>query len=260
MDPIVLSMLLQAGLGAISGGFGAGQQASQENARRRAAEGQRARLLGLIDQIRDVGYADVDMAQSAAYTDALNQATAGAASRGVSGGVRNAAQDRVLAGAIADLARFKEQDQRAREQQIAGILQNDAFGVPEGQMDVVGQGLLGGLIGLAGGGAEGLGNVLGNTELSAELFGSDGGGGGGGGATAGASPGDAAGAFSRDPLGFLTGGGATSRSSGSQLRSSGPTGGGGGGSPMQFTPGAGLTGGVLGDMLVRSANTSTQRG
>lgn len=260
MNPALLAMLIQSGLGLVSGGIGSSQNAQEENSRRRAAARQRQRLQNLINEIRSVNYADVDMAQSAAYTNATNQATASAASRGVSGGQRGATQDRVLSGAIADLARFKTEDQRARNQQVAGILQNDAYTVPEDPMSVMGQFLLGSLMGAAGGGAEGLGAVLGNSELSGELFGS----GGGAGPTPDAS-------FDSDSLGFVTGanmGGNATRSFGGGASLQAPGGGGGGGaypSSMQLQgtgggAGAGLYGGVLGDMLTRTTNTSIQRG
>lgn len=248
MNPMLLAMLLQAGLGAAQGGIGAAQNASQENTRRKTAEGQRARLQGIIDRIRDVNYADVDMAQSSAYTSALNQAGASAASRGVSGGVKNATQDRVLSGAIADLARFKTQDQLAREREIADIYGNDAFSVPEGEMDVFGQLLLGGLLGAAGGGAEGLGNAIGTGEWP----------GPGGGAqlsNADASFNEGVGDLSANLTRRANrGDGGLSSMSAPALPS------GGGGGTQQFSAGAGLFDSVLDDMLVRSSNTSIQRG
>lgn len=167
--PAVAAALISAFGGLFGSAISANQRSRQEQAARNAAAAQRARAMDLINRIRDVNYADVDMAGSQAYTQARNATAANMAQRGLRGGAVNAAQNSVLAQTLGNLAQFKAQDQRAREQMVANILNDPAFDMSAERVDVLGNTLLGGLAGGAGAAGQAGSAILGSPEVLAAI-------------------------------------------------------------------------------------------
>jgi len=181
MPEWLIGLLISAIAGGIGSAVNRGNAVRDENARRRAAEAQRQRVQAALDvararvedqlgMIRDVDYTGVGDAASSAYTAADETALARSLASGVRGGAANRVRNDVLSGAIADLARFKTEDQRNREQIVANVMANlgqleqqylndDSFDVPEGEMNTFVESLLAMLLGGAGGAAEAAGNI-----------------------------------------------------------------------------------------------------
>jgi hypothetical protein len=167
MPPNVLLTLLSALAGGAASAFNAGNVARQNKTRAQKAAEIRARLDETIGRLNNPDYSLVNSAASRSYTRAADAASANAAQRGVSGGGSARGQsNNIMAQALANLAQFKLQDQASRQAQIAGILGNEAYTVPNPESINPG---LEALMGLLGGGAANAGTalmtILGNPEL-----------------------------------------------------------------------------------------------
>lgn len=168
MPPNVLLTLLSVLAGGAASAFNAGNVARQNKTRAQKAAELRARLDATISRLENPDYSLVNSAASRSYTRAADAMSANAAQRGTSrGGSARGQGNNIMAQALANLAQFKLQDQASRQAQIASILGNEAYTVPDPSSINPG---LEALLGLFGGGAANAGTalmtILGNPELS----------------------------------------------------------------------------------------------
>lgn len=170
----VIAALVGAGSSGLGGGISAFGQSRAEQGRRDAATASRARLNQLMGRIQDTNYADVNQAASGQLGRADRAIQAQTAARGVRGGQAGASRDRALGQALAQLAQFKQQDQLQRQQAVGQLLQDPSFSVPSGDVDILGNTMLGALGGAAGGAAQGAGAILGNEEILKMLMDTEG--------------------------------------------------------------------------------------
>lgn len=166
-----------------SGGLGSAISAgSTEGANRRTAEGaaaQRRSLKTVLHELRNPDYNGVDAKFMLDLGRTMGQLRAQQAQRGTTGSGRgDLAFSSAITNGLADLAKFKAQDQTQRDQQIAQILSNPAFSAPNPEtFDPTAaffRGLLGGAAGGAGSAISAFLGTQGGTEILKKAFGGDG--------------------------------------------------------------------------------------
>lgn len=160
------TLLGMLALGALQGGISAATSSAQARAEAQVQGRRRARLNQLIKRIRNPDYSGVEAAQSRDFTRAVQAAEAQAAQGNVfnTPGAQGRS-DNIMAEMMADLARFKIQDEAERNRTIAGLLQDQAFSsLPPEAINVGLNALLGTLTGAAGGAAQAVGDRIAHPE------------------------------------------------------------------------------------------------
>lgn len=153
-DPItfLLPMLASIVQGAIGHGMSANQAANERNESIRMARARREELQPIIDKLREAGdFFNLEEQMARDLGRASSQIDANAAATGMTnagaGGADNVRAD-LLGSMIASMAQVKQQDELARTQMLAEILSDPSLqiaGLQEG--NVVGQSILGALLG-----------------------------------------------------------------------------------------------------------------
>lgn len=164
----LLPMLASILQGAIGHGLAANQAANERNESIRMARARREELQPIIDKLREAGdFFNMEEQLARDLGRAANQIDATAAQTGMTNagaGGADAVRADLLGGMIAQLAQAKQADEMQRTQLLAEILSDPSLqvaGLTEG--NVVGQSILGALLG----GATGAGTQL-SSYLSSE--------------------------------------------------------------------------------------------
>lgn len=133
MWEFIIPALISTVSGAIQSG-GAARQTTLANQRdATAAQERRQMLMGLIDQIQNTDYGNLDRAASANFSRAADQIEALTAGRGTFGsgetGARNL-QTRALSDVLVALEGQKGAEELQRQQLVGQLMGDPAFGVP----------------------------------------------------------------------------------------------------------------------------------